>query len=186
LTSQPTLQTQRLILRPFTLADAPQVQRLAGDRAVAMTTATIPHPYGDGVAEAWIARHSENFQKGGNIDFAIELREERTLVGAIGLMAISPEHSRAEMGHWIGKPWWGRGHATEAAGATLTYAFESLGLNRVFALHFRGNPASGRVMRKIGMRHEGCLRQHFRKWGELQDEEIYGILKSEYKARVQS
>jgi len=186
LTSQPTLQTQRLILRPFTLADAPQVQRLAGDRAVAATTATIPHPYGDGVAEAWIGRHSENFQKGGNIDFAIELREEHTLVGAIGLMAISPEHSRAEMGYWIGKPWWGGGYATEAAGATLTYAFDTLGLNRVFAVHFHGNPASGRVMRKIGMRHEGCLRQHFRKWGELQDEEIYGILKSEYDARVRS
>jgi [ribosomal protein S5]-alanine N-acetyltransferase len=185
MTTQPMLQTQRLILRPFILTDAPEVQRLAGDRAVAATTGSIPHPYEDGMAGAWISKHPDAFEKGTCVTFAVELREDHVLIGAISFMDIRPEHGRAEIGYWIGKPYWGRGYATEAAAAMLDYAFGPLGLNRVMARHFHVNPASGRVMRKIGMRHEGCLRQHFHKWGEVMDEVLYGILRSEHAARTQ-
>ena len=64
----------------------------------------------------------------------------------------------------------------------MSYAFETLGLNRVYAAHFKRNPASGRIMQKIGMTHEGSLRQHVRKWGNYEDMEYYGILKSEYRS----
>ncbi len=60
-----------------------------------------------------------------------------------------------------------RGYCTEAAEAVVWYGFEVLGLNRIYACHFKRNPASGRVVRKIGMTHEGCLRQHVKKWGGL-------------------
>ena len=95
---------------------------------------------------------------------------------------LSPPHANAEMGYWIGKPYWNRGYGTEAAGGVLRYAFEQLGLNRVYAAHFRRNPASGRIMQKIGMTYEGCLRQHIKKWDTFEDMEYYGILRSEYLA----
>jgi RimJ/RimL family protein N-acetyltransferase len=178
MTLQPTLRSDRLVLRPFTLADAPDVQRLAGDRDIASTTLNIPHPYEDGMAETWIGGHQERFEKGEQVSFAVVL-EDGTLIGAMGLH-VNQEFERAELGYWIGKPYWGRGYCTEAAKTVLHYGFETLGLNRIQARHLARNPASGRVMQKIGMRYEGYLRQHVNKWGIFEDIELYAILKSEY------
>jgi ribosomal-protein-alanine N-acetyltransferase len=167
------LRTARLTLRPFTLADAPTMQSLAGDREVALNTLTIPHPYPDGAAEEWISTPS----KPENHVCAIDLNGQ--VIGAIGVH-IDALHQRAEMGYWVGVPYWGNGYATEAAAAMVGYAFEVLGVNRVFAYHFTRNPSSGRVLHKIGMRREGTLRQHFIKWGEPLDVEFYGIVRADW------
>jgi len=180
MTERPILKTEHLILRPFILEDAPAVQRLAGDKDIASTTLRIPHPYEDGIAEVWISKHQEELEKGEQVTFAIAHREEQYLIGAIGLSGISQEHETAEVGYWIGKPYWNQGYCTEAVEAMLQYAFEELKLNRVYARHFKRNPASGRVMQKVGMKHEGCLRQHFKKWGDYEDSEMYGILRQEF------
>jgi len=172
----PTLATDRLLLRPFTLADAQEVQRLAGDRDVASTTLRIPYPYKDGMAEEWIGSHTDKCAKGEGVSLAVTLRDAGTLVGAVGL-EICKDHLRAELGYWIGKPYWGKGFATEAARALVGYGFEVLGLNRIHAQHLVRNPASGRVMIKIGMRHEGTLRHHTKKWDVFEDVEFYGLLK---------
>jgi ribosomal-protein-alanine N-acetyltransferase len=177
---QPEIRTERLLLRPFALADAPIVQRLAGDREIAATTLNIPHPYEDGMAEEWIDSHPERFAKGEGVTFAVVRWPADTLIGAIGL-GISGQHQHAELGYWIGKPYWNDGYCTEAAGAVLRYGFAELGLNRIYAQHMGRNPASGRVMEKVGMQYEGCLRQHFKKWGVFEDVRRYGILRSEYR-----
>ncbi len=178
-TPQPILRTQRLVLRPFCLEDAPTVQHLAGARAVADTTANIPHPYPDGAAERWISTHSTRFAAGEAAIFAITLLPSGELIGAIGL-EIAREHARAELGYWVGMPYWNQGYCTEAGRAFVEYAFRTLGLHRVHAAHFRRNPASGRVLQKIGMRYEGRLRQHMRKWDSFEDLECYGLLRDEY------
>ena len=120
-------------------------------------------------------------QEGTFADFAIVIRQGLALCGAIGL-AIRREHRCAEMGYWIGVPYWGRGYCTEAAGAVLRYGFEVAGLNRIHAVHFGSNPASGRVMQKVGMIYEGRLRQHILKWGVYEDLDVYGILAHEHRA----
>lgn len=181
---QPTLQTQRLILRPFTLADAPDVQRLAGDRAIAATTLLIPHPYEDGMAEEWIKSHPGAFQERTGICFAIALQETGELCGAIGLR-IRKINRNAELGYWVGKPYWGRGYCTEAAQELLQYGFKVLELHRIYSSHFSNNPASGRVMQKIGMSYEGCLREHTWKWGKFENVELYAILKSDWQGQIQ-
>jgi len=175
----PAIRTERLLLRPFSKADALAVQRLAGEKDVASTTLNIPHPYPDGLAERWITTHRESFERRESLVFAIMRRVDDTLVGTMSLQ-INQCHARAELAYWIGKPYWNSGYCTEAARAIVRYGFETLGLVRVFARHLTRNPASGRVMQKVGMVHEGRLRKHVRKWGQFEDLEVYGILRKEY------
>ena len=179
---QPMIDTPRLILRPFTLADAPTVQRLAGAFEVADTTLNIPHPYPDGAAERWIATHAENFKAGDAATFAIVLRATSELCGAIGLH-VDHRHQHAEMGYWLGVPYWNHGYTTEAAAAMLTYGFTMQQLHRILARHVTRNPASGRVMQKIGMTFEGIQREHFRKGDRFEDLANYGILRDEWESR---
>jgi ribosomal-protein-alanine N-acetyltransferase len=173
------LYTERLHLRPFTLDDAPVVQKLAGDKAIAITTLNIPHPYEDGMAEEWISTHKERYEKGELVNFAITLRQNTSLIGAIGLV-INQQHESAELGYWIGKPYWNLGYCTEAAHAVVRFGFEQLRLNRVCASHFSENMSSGRVMEKIGMTYEGCHRQQMKKWDKFIDLKVYAILRSEF------
>ena len=122
---------------------------------------------------------------GRGVNLAIEISRSGELAGAIGLN-LQREHDRAELGYWIGVPYWGQGYATEAGREVVRYGFEDLALNRIYAFHFVTNPASGRVLQKIGMRYEGKRRQHTLKWGEYLDNEAYGILRSEYRADAAS
>jgi ribosomal-protein-alanine N-acetyltransferase len=179
---QPTLETPRLLLRPLTLADAADVQRLAGVWEVADTTLSIPHPYADGVAEAWIGTLAGLYARREQVVFAITARPEGHLLGAIGL-GLRPAHDRAELGYWIGKPFWGRGYGTEAAAAVLRYGFRSLALQRIHACVFARNPASGHVLEKVGMKREGISRQHVKRWDRYEDLVQYGMLRKEYDAQ---
>ncbi|MCF7825322.1 MAG: GNAT family N-acetyltransferase [Candidatus Marinimicrobia bacterium] len=171
----PEILTKRLLLRGFQPADAPEVQLLAGSIEVAKMTLNIPHPYLDGMAEDWIASHQQDFNTGDAVVFAMVDVQSGNLVGAIGLM-ITKRFNRAELGYWVGHPFWGRGYATEAAQAILRYGFEELQLNKIYATHMTRNPASGRVMQKIGMDQEGVLKQHALKWDHFVDLAAYGIL----------
>jgi ribosomal-protein-alanine N-acetyltransferase len=177
--SIPTIATARLTLRPFTVADAPVVQRCAGDPRVASTTLTIPHPYPDGAAETWIAAHRAEAAAGTGITCAVVVRDEDAVVGAIDIRT-EARHRRCELGYWIAPARWGRGYASEAARALVGHAFAELGLARVVATHLTRNPASGAVMRRIGMRFEGILRQHVIKDGRAEDVAIYGVLATEW------
>ena len=177
---QPNLETERLLLRPFQQNDSPRVHELAGEKQIAATTLNIPHPYKEGDAGKWISTLPEAFDSGTAVTFAIDLQAESQLIGAIGL-ELNRRHERGEMGYWIGTAYWGNGYCTEAAKAVLTYGFEVLGLHKIHALHMATNPASGRVMAKIGMSQEGFLKEHFKKWGTFTDYHEYGILATEYQ-----
>ena len=175
----PPLLTERLILRSFTLEDAQDVQCLAGDRDIASTLPNMPHPYEDGMAEEWMHTCSDKFERDEALNFAITLKTDKNLIGGIELR-LDPENEKGELGYWIGKPYWNCGYATEAARAVVAYSFEVLKLNRIHAKRFKRNPASGRVLEKIGMCYEGCLRQHVKKWGNFEDIMEYGMLKADY------
>jgi [ribosomal protein S5]-alanine N-acetyltransferase len=171
------LETPRLILRPYSENDIAELVPLIGAREVAATTLRIPHPYTEQDARDLIlATGQPNFERRG-----VRLRGDGRLIGGVGL-SIDEDERRAELGYWIGVPYWGHGYATEAARAMLRYGFEELRLNRVFASHFGNNPASQRVLVKLGMRHEGCQRQHILKWGEFLDLELYAILRHEWES----
>lgn len=134
------------------------------------------------MAEEWIADHRMAWDDGTLANFAITTAADG-LIGSIGL-SLYLDHARGEMGYWIGKPYWGRGYVTEAATEILRVGFEVLGLHRIHAHHMTGNPASGTVLRKLGMRHEGTLHHHTLKWGEFHDIECYGLLADEFARRA--
>ena len=169
-----SIQTERLLLRPLELTDAPDVKRLAGDRDVAATTRDIPHPYEDGVAETWIISCDEKTAAGELIIFAITLHSDGSFLGAVGLDR-DPNGAEAELSYWVGKPFWNQGYATEAVKAVVHYGLKDLELDRVYAAHFTRNPASGRVMQKAGLLHESFLKGHTEKWGKFEDLELYGV-----------
>jgi RimJ/RimL family protein N-acetyltransferase len=172
------LETPRLRLRPYKESDISELVPLIGTREVAATTLRIAHPYTDQDARVFLelAKDPEN------IWLAITLRSDGRQLGGIGLR-VDQRHQHAELGYWLGVPYWGQGYATEAAREMLRHGFETLQLHRIFASHFKHNPASGRILKKIGMRYEGCQREHLRKWDEFVDSELYGILRREWDAR---
>lgn len=159
--------------------DAERVQELAGDKYIAEMTLYIPHPYEDGIAEAWIRTHSNNFNEDRSMELAIEHREDKYLIGAISL-GLNKKFNHGELAYWIGREYRNQGYCTEAAKGMVRYGFEEMKLNRIFARYLDKNPASGKVMSKIGMKYEGILRQHVRKWGKYEDLVYYGLLKDEY------
>ncbi len=175
------IESERLRLRFLEKGDAKEVQRLAGDHAIADTTCRIPHPYEDGVAEEWIARQEAEREEGTSLNFAITHKESGELLGVIGLMGIVEGH-KAELGYWIGKAFWGKGYASEAGGAVRDDAFVRFRLERLFAQILARNPASGRVLEKIGMQQEGLLRGHVQKWGLAEDVIYFGLMRAEWEA----
>lgn len=171
----PTLRTERLLLRPFTRDDIPELLPLIGAPEVAATTRRIPHPYTEAHAVEFISA-----QRGNEINLAICLLAGQRLVGG-AILRPDLDHRHAELGYWIGVPHWRNGYATEAARELVRYGFEELRLHRIYASHSATNPASGKVLAKIGMKHEGRMREHLVKWGEYQDLELYGMLRKECK-----
>ena len=175
---QPSLTTARLRLRLFTPDDAPRVQLLLADEAVAKQTLSIPHPYPDGAAAKFLATHAESWSTAKHAVWALARRDDDAVVGTMSLR-ITLAHRRAEVGYWIARAAWGQGFATEALVALVTWGFDVLGLHRIDAHHFTTNPASGKVMIKAGMRHEGRVRGAVWRDDVPRDLELYSILRTD-------
>jgi RimJ/RimL family protein N-acetyltransferase len=139
------LETERLFLRPFQRADAPEFARLAGDWPVASMTSDIPYPFSAKQACGWLTPVR------GEVRFAIEL--EGQLIGGVGFYR--RPSGAAELGFWLGRAWWGCGYATEAATAVVRLGFKMHRLPGFTSAHFLDNPASGRVLAKLGFLHAG-------------------------------
>ena len=179
MSAPPTLHTGRLVLDGFAQRDAPELQRLAGAREIATTTLAIPHPYLLEHAQSWIDKQNSGTLDG-SVNFAIRLAPTNTLIGSVGLKEIDRMRGQAELGFWIGVPWWGQGYAREAARGMLQYGFETLKLNRIYAHHMTRNPASGRVLAASGMRREALLPKAVVKWGLQEDVVLYAVMRDDW------
>ncbi|GAB4357348.1 MAG: GNAT family N-acetyltransferase [Kiloniellaceae bacterium] len=159
-----SLETDRLVLRPFAPEDAAAVPAFAGRWEVAHMTARIPHPYPADAAAVWIAGHAAARAEGSEFTFAVTLKEGGEVIGAASLRRSEP--GNFELGYVLAPEAWGRGLATEAARALVVYGFEKLGAEALTSGHFTDNPASGRVLEKAGFRANGIARQ----WSEARQE----------------
>lgn len=175
------LKTPRLVLVPVRDVDASWLQTMMELREVNSTTLIIPTPCPQGFAQGWIETAHRNNLSGNSYTFAVMLGD--VPIGAIFLI-LNAAHAHAELGYFLEPSYWNRGYGSEASAAMLRFAFGDLHLNRVFAVYFSSNPASGRVMQKAGMVYEGCRRKHVRKCGVFFDLEQYGILRDEWREKA--
>jgi [ribosomal protein S5]-alanine N-acetyltransferase len=170
-----TITTKRLVLRIFQKSDAVAVTKLCNNYNIYKNTLYLPYPYTIEDALSWIEHHLDNFNANKSYEFAITDKESGELYGAIAL-SNNQKFNNGEIAYWIGKKFWGNGYATEAAQAILHFAFEEKQYHKVFARYFNSNPASGRVMQKLGLKKEGILIDHVRKENRFEDLVYYGII----------
>lgn len=149
--------TTRLLLRPGWAEDAPALARAIGEEAIVRNLASAPWPYELDAAEAFLATE----RKPHEASFLIFRRTcgEPQLIGAAGF-GRRPGERAIELGYWIARPHWGLGYATEAGRAVIAIA-RALRLKRLSAGHFLDNPASGRVLDKLGFRPTGIVAPHY-------------------------
>jgi RimJ/RimL family protein N-acetyltransferase len=145
--------TERLLLRPGWREDAPAVFAAVADEAIARNLSRLPWPYRLEDAEAWLTRPQDPARPSCLI-FARELGSGQVL-GGIGIHPL--DDGPPELGYWLARRFWGRGIATEAARAMVAAARDSLRLPRLVSGHFLDNPASGRVLEKVGFRPRGGI-----------------------------
>jgi len=167
--------TERLVLRLFQASDAETVAKLCNNYNIYKSTLYLPYPYSLNDALSWIERHYDYFMEDISYEFAVTDKETGELYGAIAL-SNNKRFNQGEIAYWIGEQYWGKGYATEAAQSILQFGFEEKKLHKVFARFFSSNPASGKVMKKIGMTQEGILKDHIIKDGKYEDLVFYGVI----------
>ena len=145
------MKTKRLQLRPLDERDIPRIAALAGDWSVASMTSRIPYPYDEIQSQQWITGLSEG-------EFVRGIEFDGELIGAAGYFP--HDDGAVEIGYWIGKPWWGRGFATEAARMLVRYCFTTARMSRLVCSHFTDNQRSQRVIEKLGFRSTGTCRAY--------------------------
>ncbi|ODP99538.1 GNAT family N-acetyltransferase [Salinivibrio sp. DV] len=150
---QKIFESDRLILRPFSLNDAERVAELVGEKKVSEMTANIPHPYNISDAESWIRTHESLFLSGQGVVYAITLKTTLELIGAVSFPKL--EEGTGLLGYWLGIPYWGKGYATEASRCLIESAKKHYGLKRLKVTHLVGNSRSRSVIKKLGITYIG-------------------------------
>ncbi len=145
--------TERLLLRPGWIEDAPALHEAIADEAIVRNLAHAPWPYSHLDAETYLMRERRPHETSSLI--FLRTSEAPQLIGAIGFGRMPT--GEPELGYWIARAHWGRGYATEAGRAVLDYARNSLRIPRLAASHFIDNPASGQVLAKLGFRPLGRI-----------------------------
>jgi [ribosomal protein S5]-alanine N-acetyltransferase len=176
----PTLHTARLRLRPFSPADADAIYALQSNPRVLRYWDAPPWKE-RARADRFIAACKQMEQEGTGVRLAIERRSDGVFTGWCCLMKWNPDYRSASMGYCLDDAAWGQGIATEAAGALLQWAFNTLDLNRVQAETDTRNTASSRVLEKLGFVREGTLREDCIVEGDVSDTWVYGLLRREWK-----
>jgi ribosomal-protein-alanine N-acetyltransferase len=190
------LKTERLLLRPFTTADAEDVVEYINDPDLTEYQVNIPSaPYTREYVETLVAMFSDpsywetghpGLPPGGNGAGLLQIFAvvfESRVIGEVALNQREDDHrnERAELAYTLARRHWNKGLMTEAARAAVDWAFQTYGLNRIYAWCDPRNTGSWRVLEKLGMKHEGQLRSHLKWNGEFRDQLFYGVLRDEWQ-----
>lgn len=176
----PTLQTSRLLLRPFAETDAEAIYALQSNPRV-LRDWDAP-PWTDRAhAQSFIAACRQMEEDGSGARLAIETVAERLFIGWCSMFRWNPVYRSLGIGYCLDEPAWSKGYATEAVRAMLHWAYDVLDLNRVEAELDTRNAASARVLEKLGFAREGMKREDCIVAGEVSDSWIYGLLRRDWK-----
>lgn len=174
----------KVYLRSLAMEDADAIQRNADDIEVAGSVASagyFPHPYTKADALQFIQMAVGLYPLMTALHMGVCIMGTDELIGACGLSEIDSASKRAAIGYWIGRAHWGKGYGKGAAQLMVSYALESLGLNRVHCRVFESNGRSIGLLKSLGFREEGRLREHDLVGGKFADSMVFGVLKNEFK-----
>jgi ribosomal-protein-alanine N-acetyltransferase len=177
------VETQRLIIRDFNMEDWKEVHKYASIDKV--TEYMIWGPNSEDETKAYIEQQIKKQQAIDRTDFefGVILKDTHILIGGCGIYI--KEHN-AEIGYCFNPDFWGNGYATEASKAMLMLGFENFKVHRVFATCRPGNNSSSNVLRRIGMKQEGHLREHMWHKGKFHDSYLFSIIENEYYQTMNS
>lgn len=175
----PELRTERLLLRKIRVSDAADMYSYSCLRSVTRYLLWNPHPDVE-YTRRYVSYLQQKYRQGLYYDWAIVELKSGRMIGTCGFPTISEENCRAEVGYVLHPEFWGKGYATEALSAILSFAFRVLGLHRVEARCFEEHTASARVMEKCGMRYEGCARDGMLVKGSYATIRTFAVLAGEY------
>ncbi len=175
-----TIQTERLILRRYTLEDAPMMFKNWASNPEVTKYLTWPAHSSVDVTCMIIQSWLESYDKPDTYHWGLQMKQTGELFGDISVVRIAEPILEAEVGWCMGRAWWGNGYMPEAARAVIAYLFNEVGFNRVCARHDTENPKSGRVMQKVGMSFEGVYRQGGLNNRGIVDEAHYAILRADF------
>lgn len=167
----------RFSLRTIRTEDAPSIQKNAHDPIIAKMTLLIPYPYQYKHAVQWIKILKRRKQKKPRTDIVFGIDVKGAIVGAIGLHNIDYTHKKAEVGYWLGKDYRGKGIMPQALKKVVTHAWKKLHITRIYAYVHTDNPASTRVLEKVGFEREGTLKKQYYKDGRAIDTYIYAKIR---------
>ncbi len=173
------IHTERLLLRPITIKDAPDIFAYASNPEVTKYVRFVTHKSIKDT-HAFIRRVQASYRKGITPLWGIEIKASGRLIGASGFLQWPNPDRRAELGYVINPDFWGQGYVTEAAKALCEFAFKKMKVNRIEACAFVEQKASQRVLEKIGFKFEGILRQKEFIKGRFVDETMYSLLREAY------
>lgn len=172
--------TDRLIIREYKRGDIDDFLYVVRQPEVRATTYGIPEDYPRSRAKKWFRFLRDNMRKLESFEFGMFLRDTQEYIGNVGLINISRSHNHADITYYIDTAHRGQGLTTEAALKMLEFGFSALGFEKISGVCMSSNPASRRVMEKIGMKYEGTSRSELLKNGVYYDIDRLSILKSEY------
>lgn len=181
----PLLQTPRLALRALELSDAPAYyQRLGSSAAVCRHMLWLPHQdISQSIAS--IQKTLARYAAGGCYRWAITSRADGQLMGVVELLRFEEADSSCSFAYMLAEPFWNQGYATEALEAAFSFAFQDMQVQRITADHFADNPASGAVMRKVGMVYTHRIPGKYKKQGIRHDALEYTITAQQWQRRTQ-
>ena len=171
----PILETERLLLRPRTIADKNDIFEYASD---AETTQFLIWPTHRSIEDtiAFLESSPKGFANRDSMGFAMELKGSGKMIGDCGFHNISPRHHNVMIGYVLNRAFWGKGYMTEALRELIRFAFEEMGLHRLSATCDFDNLRSAAVMERCGMQLEGVLRDYELRRGRFVTVKTYAII----------
>lgn len=181
-----SFETERLLIREYRKSDLDAFLHVVRQPEIYATTYGIPREYTRHRGKWWLKMIRQNTMMGSAFEYAVFLKESGQYIGNVGLINIAGEHCRADISYYIDRDYMNRGYATEAARAMLQFGFGEMNLHKISGVCMSRNPASRRVMEKLGMRYEGTLRDDLLKDGVFCDIDRLSILREEYSTHSNS
>ena len=179
------LKTKRLILRQPKMSDWKDLVEGLNDFEVAKRMSRIVYPYNKKEAEIFIKKTAQRWKEKvpENIQFSIELKSEKKIIGGIGISNINNFNGTANTGSWINKKYWRQGYITEAKIVANDFIFNKLKLRRLNSYVYYDNKASNATQKKMGYKLEGTMRKYMKNkaTGKIHDMNVYGLLKEDWE-----